>query len=461
MNSEDLSIEKVPPQSLEAEMSALGSMLLSQEALYRGIEILEADFFYKDAHKIIFQAIVKLFEKDEVVDVVTVAEQLKRDGNLEKTGGASYLVQLVEMVPTPSNIDYYAKIVRDKAVLRSMIRVAGNIIARAYEEPDDVEGFVDEAEQMIFSVTERAQREDFAPISDLVYETMEQAERLLQNKRLVTGVPSGFIDFDMRTSGFQPSELIIIAGRPSMGKTAFVLNVALNASLKAHVPTAIFSMEMSGEQVTQRLLCTLAKVNLKDFRTGFLGDRAFKRLVDAAGELAEAPIFIDDTGALSVLELRAKARRLKARENIGLIIIDYLQLMRGRGRAENRQQEISEISRSLKALAKELNVPVIAVSQLSREVEKRGRGARPQLSDLRESGAIEQDADLVAFIHRPSRFGVAMEEGLEEMDEELGHDDIDVAEVIIGKQRNGPVGIVKLGFQEEFTRFVNLTPEAP
>ncbi len=449
MGADELALEKVPPQNLEAEQSVLGSMLLDEEAIVKAVEILDEDSFYKEVHRRIFSAVLELYEKGEAVDLITLTEQLKKEKALDMVGGASYITSLIDMVPTAANAEYYANIVKEKATLRSLINAATQIITGSYEDPKDVDLFLDKAEAMVFNISQRKVRQDFVPLKDMIHHSVEKAEELFNRKELVTGVPSGFMDLDRRTSGFQPSELIIIAGRPSMGKTAFSLNVAQHVTIKMKIPVAIFSLEMSREQLVQRLLCSEARVELHKLRTGYLSASAFPRLASAAGRLAEAPIFIDDTGDISALELRAKARRIQAREKVGLIIIDYLQLMRGR-RSDSRQQEISEISRALKNLTKELNIPILAVSQLSREVEKRGRGARPQLSDLRESGAIEQDADLVAFIHRKRRFDDVEEKGLEG----------DVAEIIIGKQRHGPVGTIKLTFLEKYTRFENLSTRA-
>jgi replicative DNA helicase len=437
---------RIPPQNLETEMAVLGAMLMDKNAVDGALELLTADDFYKEAHSKIFQAIAALTDKNEPIDLVTLTAELRRKEWLEDVGGAVYLATLIDSVPSSANIEYYAKIVKEKALLRQLITVSTKIISDSFNEPEQVYKFLDEAEKAIFNITQSHFHEDFVAIKDLIHSGIEKAEQMHNNKQLVTGVPTGFIDFDEKTAGFQPAELIIIAGRPSMGKTAFALNIATYAAIKEKIPIGVFSLEMSKEQLVQRLLCSEGKVDLHKLRTGWLNDSAFSRLALGAGRLSDAPIFIDDTANISVLELRAKARRLQARENIRLIIIDYLQLMQGSSRVENRQQEISEISRSLKGLAKELNVPVVAVSQLSREVEKRGRDARPQLSDLRESGAIEQDADLVTFIYRKIR---PEDSGNEE--------DSHSAEIIIGKQRNGPVGKMPLVFLPEYTTFESIS----
>jgi len=441
MNEADLSSHKLPPQNIEAEQSILGGILIENEAVNRVMEILDADDFYRDAHRKIFNALINLSERDEPADLITLTNELRKIDQLDFIGGASYLASLIDSVPTAANIEYYAKIVKEKAILRKLIQTSTDIITQSYEDRGDVEGFLDEAERAIFEISEKRVKPSFYSIREIVKESFATIERLFKKKELVTGVPSGFKELDRMTAGFQPSDLIIIAGRPSMGKTAFCLNVAQYAAIENKIPVAIFSLEMSKEQLVQRLLCSHARVDAHKVRTGYLSAQDWPLLTAAAGKLSEAPIFIDDTAGISVLELRAKARRLKSHHDIKLIVLDYLQLMRGGSNIENRQQEISEISRSLKALARELNVPVIAISQLSRAVESR-TDHRPQLSDLRESGAIEQDADVVVLLMR--------EEYYNANEQNKGS-----ADVIIAKQRNGPVGTVKLSFIKEYTRFEN------
>jgi replicative DNA helicase len=445
-NKKEVLSSKIPPQSLETEMAVLGAMLLDREAVDSAVEILAADDFYKEAHSKIFQAIINLYDRNEPADLVTLTEELKKREWLEDVGGAVYLTSLMDSVPSSANLEFYAKIVKEKALLRQLIAVSTGIVSDSFNEPEQVNEFLDEAERAIFNITQGNFQEDFIRIKNLIHSSIETAEEMYKNKKLVTGVPTGFLDFDEKTSGLQKGELIIVAGRPSTGKTSFALNLAANAAIKEKIPVGIFSLEMSKEQLVQRLLCSEGKVNLHKLRTGWLSESAFSRLAMGAGSLSEAPIFIDDSVNISVLELRAKARRLQSKENIKLILIDYLQLMQGRSRVESRQQEISEISRSLKGLAKELNVPVVAISQLSREVEKRGDDARPKLSDLRESGAIEQDADLVAFIYRKLK--------IRELDSD---EESRSAEIIIGKQRNGPIGTVKVAFLPEYTAFENVS----
>ena len=433
---------KLPPQNIEAEQSILGGVLIENDALNIVIEFLEDGDFYREAHQKIFKSMIALSEKNEPLDLITLTNELKKKKELEDIGGASYLAGLVESVPTAANIAYYAKIVKEKSILRKLISTATEIVTQSYQERKNLEDFLDEAEQAIFRISENQVRPAFYPIKEIVKESFKVIERLYEKKELITGVPSGFKDLDRKTAGFQNAELIIVAGRPSMGKTALCLNIAQHAAINSKIPTAIFSLEMSKEQLAIRMLCSEARVDSARLRSGFLSESDWPKLTMAAGALSDAPIFIDDSAAISVLELRAKARRLKADRGLGLVIVDYLQLMRGRSGAERREQEISEISRSLKALAKELNIPVIAISQLSRKAEDRP-GRRPQLSDLRESGAIEQDADVIIFIYR----------------DEVYNPDSDqrgTAEVIIGKQRNGPTGKADLSFISEFTTFKDL-----
>jgi replicative DNA helicase len=444
MDALDVSSHKLPPQNVEAEQSVLGGILIENDAINKVLEILTPDDFYRDAHRRIYNALINLSTRDEPADLITLTNELRKIDQLDAAGGASYITSLIDSVPTAANIEYYARIVKEKSILRQLIQTSTDIITESYQDRSDVESFLDEVERSIFQISENRVRPSFYPIRDIVKQSFKTLERLYEKKELVTGVPSGFKELDQMTAGFQPSDLIIVAGRPSMGKTAFCLNVAQYAAIEKRTPVAVFSLEMSKEQLVIRLLCSEAHVEGTKLRTGFLSEGDWPRLTIAAGNLSEAPIFIDDTAALSVLELRAKARRLKADQGLGMVIIDYLQLMRGRARAESRQQEISEISRSLKAVAKELNIPVIAVSQLSRRTEER-TGMRPQLSDLRESGAIEQDADLILFLYRDEVYNRS------EDNPNRGK-----AEMIIGKQRNGPTGKIELAFLSKFTTFKDL-----
>src|SRR5438552_2577013 len=439
----DESLRRVPPQSLEAEEAVLGGILLDNAALDRVTELVQADDFYREAHRKVFRAMLDLSARNEPADLITLAEVLKARSELADVGGSAYLAELAERVPTAAHVAQYAKIVRDKSILRGLIGAATEIAMHGYEGAGDVAELLDRAEQLIFGISDRKVKPEFVRISDLLVESLKTIERLYEQKQAVTGVPSGFHDLDNLTAGFQPSDLVIVAGRPSMGKTALCLNIAEHAALRADVGVAIFSLEMSKEQLALRMLCSESRVDLKRVRTGHLSDREFPKLAMAAGRLGDAPIFIDDTPALSILELRAKARRLKRdpATKLGLIIVDYLQLMRSTEGKDNREQEISEISRSLKALAKELNVPVIALSQLNRQVESRNP-PKPRLADLRESGAIEQDADVIVFLYRDDYYN-------EDSDKK------GVAEVIVAKQRNGPTGTVELTFLREFTRFEN------
>jgi replicative DNA helicase len=435
--------EKIPPQSLEAERAVLGSMLISEDAKTQVFESLKEDFFYSGTHKKIFSCLANLFDKNEKCDLITITNQLKQQDLLDEVGGVEYLTELVELMPTAANVDEYIKIVKDKYLLRTIIENATKIISEASSEPGEVDSFLDKAESLIFDISQHKTKRDVYPLKDLVKENIELIEEIHNKRGFVTGLPTGFIDLDKLTTGLHPSDFVIIASRPSMGKTAFACNVALNLNTGVtKFPILIFSLEMSKEQLVQRMLCCEARINLMKLRQGMLSDEDMGNLLLSAGRLEETPIFIDDTPSLNVFELRARARRLKASENIQLIIIDYLQLMRSRGRPENRQQEISEISASLKALAKELKVPVIAISQLSRATEQR-ENKEPYLSDLRESGSLEQDADLVLLLYREDFYKKGENSG--------------VADVIIAKQRNGPTGTINLTFLKEFTRFENYT----
>jgi replicative DNA helicase len=438
-------LRKVPPQNLEAESSVLGGILLENDAINIVVELLRPEDFYRESHRKVFRAMIELTDRNEPVDLITLSDYLNGRGELDAVGGSAYLASLADFVPTAANISYYARIVREKSILRSLIRTATEIATRGYEEQGNVEEFLDTAEKVIFDISEKKIKASFVAVGDMIKDTLKTVEKLYERKEMVTGVPTGYEDLDKLTAGLQPSDLIIVAGRPSMGKTAFSLNIAANAAF-AGVGVAVFSLEMAKEQLVLRMLCSEARVNNSKVRSGYLAERDFPKLANAAGRLHEALIYIDDTPAISVLELRAKARRLvrDRSKKVGLIVIDYLQLMRGMGGASNREQEISEISRSLKALAKELAVPVIAISQLNRRVEDRG-DRRPMMSDLRESGAIEQDADVIMFIYR--------DEVYNQNSEEKGK-----AEIIVAKQRNGPIDKVELTFLNEFMRFENYTP---
>ena len=437
-------IERLPPQATEAERAVLGGILLEPEAATRAVEVVLPEAFYHPAHARIYRAMVALFVKHEPIDVMTLSEELRKSGDLESAGGIVFLTELVDSVPSAANIEHYAKIVLDKHILRQLISASSNIARECYRAETDAGSILDEAEQKIFRVSESRISQGFAHIKDILKERFEEIQRVHESRESITGLSTGFIDLDKFTAGFHPSDLVIIAGRPSMGKTSFALNIAQHVGLDEKKPVAIFSLEMSKELLVQRLLCSEAQVDAQKVRRGFTSAKDIERLTSAAGLLSESPIFIDDTPAITTLDIRARARRLKVERDISMIVVDYLQLARTSERAENRQQEISSISRTMKALAKELSVPVVALSQLSRAVEARGGDKRPLLSDLRESGAIEQDADLVLFLYRPEFYdpGDPEKEGK--------------AELIIGKQRNGPTGTVNLMFEKQYTRFRSL-----
>lgn len=418
---------------------------MENEAFNKVLEYITQEDFYREAHRKIFLGMMELFNKNEPVDLITLTEVLKKRNHLEDVGGAAYLASLVDNISTASNISYYAKIVREKSVIRKLITTATEIVTSGYEDSRDVKDLLDEAEKSIFEITGRQIKPSFLDLKSVLKESMKTIERLYERKEFVTGVPTGFGELDRLTAGLQPSDLIVVAGRPSMGKTAFCLNIAQYAAIEANIPVAIFSLEMSKEQIALRMICSEGRVDAHRLRRGFLDKEDWKKLITAIDVLSQAPIFIDDTPALTALEMRAKARRLKAEHNLGLLIVDYLQLMRGRGSSDNREQEISDISRSLKALAKELNLPIVALSQLNRRVEDRPN-KRPQLADLRESGAIEQDADVIAFIYR------------EELYNRSDEDVKGIAEILVGKQRNGPTGDIKLTFVDKYTRFENFSP---
>jgi replicative DNA helicase len=441
LNMPDILNEKIPPQNLEAESAVLGSMMIDEEAIAIAVENLDEEVFYQDSHKKVFAAIVDLYNSNKPVDLITLTNELKKREMLDAVGGVSFLTGLANSVPTAANVSHYVNIVREKRILRNLISNSTKIVSRCYESDGNINEVIDDAERMIFEVSNKRMSGSYLHLKEIIKDSIETIDRLYQRKAHVTGVPTGYIEFDNKTAGLQSSDLIIVAGRPSMGKSAFALGIAEYAGVVEKIPLAIFSLEMSKEQLVQRMLCAHARVDAHKVRTGYLATSDWPRLTAAAGKLSEAPIFIDDTPAVSAMEIRAKARRLKSHHDIKLIIVDYLQLMRGSGNTESRQQEISDISRSLKALARELDIPLIAISQLSRAVESR-TDHRPQLSDLRESGAIEQDADVVALLLREEYYNPNAEKG--------------VAEVIIAKQRNGPVGTLKLSFINEYTRFENL-----
>jgi replicative DNA helicase len=437
---------RIPPQNLDAEQSVLGGILSDGEALDKVVDIVAAEDFYREDHRQIFQLFLNLNEKGEPIDLLTVSSLARDKGFTEKIGGATYLTQLVDSMPSSANIAFYAKMVREKALLRNMMHTATEIIEKGYEVDTNVDTFIDEAERMIWQISEKKYKAPFTAIKDIVWQNMILIDTL-KNKQGLTGVPTGFTDLDKKTGGLQASDLIVVAGRPSMGKTAFCLNIAQNAAMaggngQSGFPIGIFSLEMSKEQLGMRLLSSEAEVEFFKIRSGGLREEERGKLQQAAGKLYLAPIYIDDTPAMSILELRARARRLKRECDITLLIVDYLQLMRGRTSGpDRREQEISEISRFLKALAKELNIPVIAISQLNRMVEQR-EDKRPRLADLRESGAIEQDADVILFIYRDIVYNKETKQPR-------------AAEIIIGKQRNGPTGEVILNFEDRFTTFQN------
>ncbi len=440
----DPSLHKLPPQNIEAEESILSAVLIDSSTLLDIVEILSPEDFYRTAHQKIFAAITELFAKSEPIDLVTVANNLKEKGQLEDMGGATYLAQLIDTVPLAVNAEHYARIIRDKSSLRKLIAQANIIVNRCFEDRGDVDEVVNFAEKSIFEISENKLKKSFFPVSDLINGNIDTLEERQGSGLMLTGIPSGFTRLDQLTSGFQKSDLIIVAARPAMGKTSFALNIARNAAVEANVPVAIFSLEMSKEQLSMRLLTSEARIDSARLRGGFFNDDDWERLTNAAGVLEQAPIYIDDSADVTPMDIRAKARRLKAEKGLGLVVIDYLQLMRGSTSKERRDLEISEISRSLKILAKELNVPVIALSQLNRMLEQRS-DKRPMLSDLRESGALEQDADLVAFIYRDEVYN-----------QDENNPNRGKAEIILGKQRNGPVGTAFLTFLKSYTRFEDL-----
>jgi replicative DNA helicase len=437
-------LERSLPHNIDAEKSVLGSILVNNEHYYRIVEMLRTEDFYLDAHRVIFRHMTELMENAKAIDLITIQEQLMRSSLLESAGGIEYVASLMDGMPHLVNVEHYIEIIREKALFRQIINSANKAMVECFDQAEAAEQVLDRFEQSLFDLSERRLRTGFVSIKELELPTTRLLERLYSEREMITGIASGFTDLDRMTSGLQPGDLVILAARPSMGKTALVLNIAQHVALKKQQSVGIFSLEMSKQQLLMRLLCAESLVDAHKVRTGYIGKDDFKHLIDALGTVTRAPIFIDDSSSLTIMEVRAKARRLKAEHGLSVVIVDYLQLMSGHGRVENRVQEISGISRGLKALAKELDVPVIALSQLSRAPEQRQGDHRPQLSDLRESGSIEQDADLVMFIYR--------EEVYKPDDEELKGK----ADLIIAKQRNGPTGTVKLAFLKQFTKFENL-----
>jgi replicative DNA helicase len=436
---------RVQPQNIEAEQSVIGCMLLDKEVIPTITKILKPEDFYRQDHREIYEAVMDLFDKAEPVDLITVSEQLKVRGTFDNVGGLEYLTNLATSVLTISNAKHYAKIVEEKSILRKLIRTSSDIINMGYEASEEVSIVLDKAEKAIFDILQKRNSQGLLHIKEVLVDTFNRLEELYNQKGYITGIATGFTDLDYKTAGLQNSDLILVAARPAMGKTSFALNIAQYAALYQNVPTAVFSLEMSKEQLTNRILCSEVMVDSQKMRTGKLEDEDWKKIARALGPLSEAPIYIDDTPGATVMEIRAKCRKLKLEKNLGLVVIDYLQLMQGRGRSENRQQEISEISRSLKILAKEINIPVITLSQLSRAPEAR-TDHRPMLSDLRESGAIEQDADLVIFLYRDDYY-------------KPDSDKKNIAEVIIAKHRNGSTGTIELRWFGEYTKFTNLKKE--
>jgi replicative DNA helicase len=438
---------RLPPQDLNAERSVLGAMMLEVGAVSDAIGGLKADHFYRPAHAKVFEAMRELYDRSEPIDEITLQARLKESGALEEVGGVSFLASLSDGVPSAANIAHYAKIVRERALIRRLIATTSSIASKGYEGTTDIEQLLDDAEVSIFEITSDRDQRSFSTMNELVKEAFKAIEKRFEEKTAITGVPTGFSEFDKMTAGLQPSDLIIVAGRPSMGKTALALNMAQSAAVEQGKGVAVFSLEMAKEQLVMRMLCSQARIDASRMRGGFLKDSDWPKLAKAAGQLSQAPIYIDDTGAISILEMRAKCRRLQADKGLDLIMVDYLQLMRGSSSSDgSREREISEISRGLKALARELSVPVIALSQLNRSLEQR-QDKRPMLSDLRESGAIEQDADVITFVYRDEYYNPESE-------------DKGLAEIIIGKQRNGATGTVKLTFLKHFTLFADLQREA-
>lgn len=436
------------PQAVDVEQAILCAMMLDKEAIARAIETINETFFYKENHKQIYLSLVELYDRHEPVDLYTLTEMLQKRDQLEKTGGAYYLAEIANAVPSSANVTYHLKIIKEKAIARKLITACTGIMSEAYEQQKEADELLDYAEKSIFEIGDSRINKNFDAINPILHSTFERIEELFHSSGSgITGIASGFKDLDQLTAGFQKSDFIVLAGRPSMGKTAFALNLIRNAAVVYKIPVGFFSLEMSAEALVMRLLCAESKVNQMKVRTGKISNEEYKELSKNVGALAEAPIFIDDAASMNVIQLRSKARRLVAEKNVRLFVVDYLQLMEV-GREENRQQEITKISRSLKGLAKELNVPIVALSQLSRAVETRDKTKKPQLSDLRESGAIEQDADVVMFVYRPEYYNI-------QTFEDTGSSTYNMAEIIIGKQRNGPVGTVRLTFTKEYGRFAD------
>jgi len=447
----DAVAERTLPHNLEAERSVLGAILLHNDAFNLVAEVIDVADFFRDAHRRIFDKMVKLSERGDAIDLVTLKEELGRSGEIDEVGGPAYITALVDGVPRSANVEHYARIIKEKATLRNLIFSANKILATAYSAEEEADVILDQAEHAIFAIADDKIRDGFVSLRDLAHASLDTIEKLHARKELITGVPTGFTDLDELTSGLQPSDLVIIAARPSMGKTSLVLNMAQHVGTKTGMTVGLFSLEMSKEQLFLRMLTAEARIDAHRLRGGFLGERDWGKLSQAIGTLSETKIFIDDSPAIGTLEMRAKCRRLKSEHGLHLVIVDYIQLMQGRGRFENRTLEVASISRSLKGLAKELNVPIVMLSQLSRAPEARS-DRRPQLSDLRESGALEQDADVVLFIYREDQYA----------DRNAPPSDTQgVAEIIIGKQRNGPTGVVRLAFIKEFTRFENLAVGNP
>ena len=438
-----MELGKIPPNDVESEQAVIGSMLTDKEAVSAAIEVLKPEDFYREDNRTIFEAILNLYGRSEPIDIITLKSELSSMGKFDAVGGLEYIAELPDKVPTTANVEQYIKIVEEKSVLRNLIKTANEIITLGYDQTQEVDGIIDGAEKKIFEVMQKKNQKGYTPIKDILVETFTELEQLYNQKQRITGIPTGFSDLDFRTSGLHNSDLILVAARPAMGKSAFALNIATNAAVRAKVPVAIFSLEMSKEQMTSRILCSEAMVDSNKVRTGKIDDEEWSKLAAASGELSEANIYIDDTPGISIMEIRAKCRKMKIEKNIGLVVIDYLQLVQGSGkRGGSREQEIAEISRSLKILAKEINVPVIALSQLSRAPEQRP-DHRPMLSDLRESGSIEQDADIVMFLYRDDYYNEDSEKK-------------NIAEVILAKHRAGSTGTVELLWLGNYTKFANI-----